>query len=95
MNLSMKIDFKSIHFTQAQLRRALPPIVGVLLVALFAYTALTIRAAITAVPNDAQTTTATTIPTFNKATIASIKSLTVVPAQTNISNLGTSSPFSQ
>jgi hypothetical protein len=94
MNLNMKLDLKSFRFTQAQLRRALPPVVGILLVALFAYTAFTIRAALTAVPNDSQTAT-TTVATFNKATIASIKALTVVPDQTNITNLGTSSPFSQ
>ena len=94
MNMNLNLDFKKLKFSPEQIKKVVPLIVGVGLIALFAYTGLTIRQAITALPDDSQATAAT-VTKFDKQTIASIKKLTVVSGQTDISNLGTTSPFGQ
>jgi hypothetical protein len=92
MNLKLDLDYKKLL---PMLRQAQPYVFGVLLVGVFAYTALTVNAAlnIKADGSVAPAITPAAKVTFDKPTIDAVKKLDVVQGTVDPGSLGTSNPF--
>jgi hypothetical protein len=91
MKLKLNFDYKKYL---PLLQKLQPIVVGVVLIGVFAYTALIVNQALNVKPAE---TASPTIPkvkiSFDKKTIESVKSLNVVPGQVPASSLGKTDPF--
>lgn len=92
MNLNLSLKPEDLKKLLPILRKAQPYLVGIALIAVFAYTALVVNAAIN---TKASTATIPAEPkiSFDKATIDSLKSLQGVPGTVTTGTLGGGSPF--
>ena len=93
MNLKLDLDIKKIL---PMVQKFQPYIFGVALVAVFAYTAVTVNQALDVKPADPATVVAAPAPakvTFDKTTIAAVKKLDVVEGTVDPGALGTHDPF--
>lgn len=96
MNLNMNLSLKDVKLNPKQLvallRRAQTLVVGIVLIALFAYTALVVQRAINVKASDV---TPVPVTVYNQTTIDQLKSATAVDSSTPASGIGESSPFGQ
>jgi len=87
-----KSKLKLPRISWPMVQRSAPIVVGLALSVLFIMTALTIKRAVTVQPA-ANSSSATTVVSFDENTIKVVKGLLVVPGTPNLSNLGKSDPF--
>jgi len=94
MNMNLKLDF-NLKTLLPLLRRLQPYIFGILLIGVFAYTALVVNRALNVGPGDAVVVPAQPAAkiTFDKQTIDSVKKLDVVPGTVPTGDLGKTDPF--
>jgi hypothetical protein len=94
MNMNLNLSLKPADLAKLlpALKQAQGYLVGVVLIAVFAYTAWVVNAALNVAPAAAQAAAPTV--TFDKATIQSLKNLSAVQGNVPTGSLGSqSSPF--
>jgi hypothetical protein len=94
MNMNLNLDF-DIKKLLPMLRRLQPYIFGGALIAVFAYTALVVNAALNVEPDATAVTAAdpTAKINFDKTTIETVKTLQVVQGEVPAGDLGKTDPF--
>jgi hypothetical protein len=91
MNLKLPTNFKPYLKRLSRLRT---PVVGVLLIGIFAYTAFIVNGA-TNVKSDGVTPSTTPKVSFDKATLKTVSNRTNVSGYTTLGTLGKSDPFAK
>ena len=93
MNKDLKLNIKLPKLSPELLRKWLPYVVSVVLVAVFLYTALLVKSATTVAAADAADTPAHAVKPVNRQALNLVNNLLAVPVQPDLSNLGKSDPF--
>lgn len=90
MKLDLNFNYKQLL---TYLRLAEPYLVGFALIAIFAYTAYFVNAALNVKPAATATTATTVKISFDKATVQAVKNINVVSGQVPTADLGKTDPF--
>jgi hypothetical protein len=90
MNLKLDFDIKKIL---PQLIKAQPYLVGMVLIAVFGYTAWVVNEALNVKPGEPATVKTAPKITFDRKTIDTVKNLNVVSGQINPGDIGKDDPF--
>jgi hypothetical protein len=93
MNKDLKLNLKLPKFSTELLRKWLPYVMSVILVALFLYTALLVKSATTVAAADTPDTAAHAVKPIDHKALNLVNNLLAVPVQPDLSNLGKSDPF--
>lgn len=93
MNKDLKLNLKLPKLSLDLVRRWLPYVVSLALVAVFLYTALLVKSATTVEASEATDAASHPVKPIDRQALNVVNNLLAVPVQPDLSNLGKSNPF--